>query len=189
MTKQMAMELLGLGPADDQESIREQIESLLFEFKKELLSKYMVPSLLRKKEAQLDAFIQAETVAVEALHTGGQLIELEQWKALPGNRIEFLEHYEQHLSNLKLHIMNCNSFSALKVVMNQLIVAQEYYMALFKMLFNEYAEALPEEVNSREIIDTGKLLQVLKSGTIDNNTAWAIEREITRIDRISRLSA
>lgn len=187
MTKQMAMELLGLGPADDQESIREQIESLLFEFKKELLSKYMVPSLLRKKEAQLDAFIQAESAVDTAVLTEAQAVEPEQWKALPAHRIEFLEQYEQHLSGLKLQLMQCNSFSALKIVMHQLILSQEYYMALFKMLFNEYAEALPEEVNSREIIDTGKLLQALKSETIDNKTAWAIEREITRIDRISRL--
>jgi hypothetical protein len=57
------------------------------------------------------------------------------------------------------------------------------------MLFNEYAEALPEEVKSREIIDTGKLLQALKTNQVDNKIVWAIEREITRIDRITRLSA
>jgi hypothetical protein len=185
----MAMELLGLNPTDDEETIREHLELQLFEFKKELLGKYMVPALLRKKEAQLNALIQAESVAAPALLSQEQATESESWSDLPTNRIQFLEHYEQHLSALKLRIMECTSFAGLKSIMNRMIVSQEYYMVLFKMLFNEYAEALPEEVNSREIIDTGKLLQVLKTGDIDNKTAWAIEREITRIDRISRFSA
>jgi len=86
-------------------------------------------------------------------------------------------------------LMQCTSLFAVKSVMYRIILSQEYYMALFKMLFNEYAEALPEEVKSREIIDTGKLLQALKTNQVDNKIVWAIEREITRIDRITRLSA
>lgn len=188
MTMQMAMELLGLNPSDDEETIREQLELLLFDFKKEILSKYMVPTLLRKKEGQLDAFIRAESLTTQVARKAHNDEKAEEWNSLPADRIEFLERYEQHLSELKLQLTQTNSFAALKPIMKALILAQEYYMALFKMLFNEYAEALPEEVNSREIIDTGKLLQALKSGLIDNKMVWAIERELTRIDRISRLN-
>jgi hypothetical protein len=188
MTMQMAMELLGLNPSDDKETIREQIELLLFDFKKEILSKYMVPTLLRKKQEPLNTLIHAESLAAPLSLEEACEEKPKEWNSLPANRIEFLENYEQHLSELKLQLTQTNSFAALKPIMNALILAQEYYMALFKMLFNEYAEALPEEVNSREMIDTGKLLQALKSGPIDNKIAWAIERELTRIDRISRLT-
>jgi hypothetical protein len=57
-------------------------------------------------------------------------------------------------------------------------------MQLFIDVFSEYSEALPEEVNSREIIDTGKLLLALKQKQIDNKMSWAIEREISRIKKL-----
>jgi hypothetical protein len=43
---------------------------------------------------------------------------------------------------------------------------------------------LPEEVNSREMLDTGKLLVALKNDQVDNKMSWAIEREISRIKKI-----
>lgn len=183
------MELLGLNPADDNETIREQVESILFDVKKDILSKYVVPSLLRKKETQLNDLIAAESAALKLPDDASTDGISERWETLPKDRIEFLEQYEQHISALKLQLMQCNSLRAVKDVMHRLILSQEYYMALFKILFNEYAEALPEEVNSREIIDTGKLLHALKTDQLDNKTVWAIEREIARIDRITRLSA
>jgi hypothetical protein len=60
-------------------------------------------------------------------------------------------------------------------------------MLRFTEFFSEYSEALPEEVNSREIIDTGKLLLTLKQNQIDNKMSWAIEREISRIKKIRAL--
>jgi len=189
MNEQMAMELLGLNPADDEETIREHIDSILFELKKDILSKYVVPSLLRKKEAQLEDLIAAEATILKLPNEESTARVPERWETLPQDRIEFLEQYEQHISALKLELMQCTSLFAVKSVMYRIILSQEYYMALFKMLFNEYAEALPEEVKSREIIDTGKLLQALKTNQVDNKIVWAIEREITRIDRITRLSA
>jgi len=189
MTEQMAMELLGLNPSDDEETIREHVESILFDVKKDILSKYVVPSLLRKKEAQLDDLIAAECKALKLPDNESADGVSERWETLPQDRIDFLEQYEQHISALKLQLMQCNSLLAAKGVMTHLILSQEYYMVLFKMFFNEYAEALPEEVNSRETIDTGKLLHALKTDQLDNKIVWAIEREITRIDRITRLSA
>jgi len=182
------MELLGLNSDADHESVVERLEEMRFAAKNEVLQKYMVPMLLRKKEAQLDEWISAE---IQML--GDELPEPsatpDTWKSLPNDRITFLEQYETRLSELKLRVMHSSSFADLKSIIDALVVTQEYYMALFKLLFNEFAEALPEEVNSREIIDTGKLLQVLRQGEIDNKTAWAIEREITRIDRIHGLKS
>lgn len=185
ITKQKAMEMLGLNFADDREAIEEKLDAMRFALKNEILQKYMVPSLLRKKEPLLQSYAEAEA-SIQA--ASEEPIERpEQWKSLPENRITFLEEYEIKLSELKLRIMQATSFAELNAVMEVLILTQEYYMALFKLLFSEFSEALPEEVNSREMIDTGKLLQSLKSGQIDNKTVWAIEREITRIDRIARL--
>jgi hypothetical protein len=182
------MELLGLNNDDDRETVAERLEEMRFALKNEVLQKYMVPMLLRKKDPQIEEYMQAE-----ALVLGSSLLDAasppESWNSLPKDRIAFLEQYESRLSELKLRVMQACSFTELKGVVDALVVTQEYYMALFKLLFNEFAEALPEEVNSREIIDTGKLLQVLRQGEIDNKTAWAIEREITRIDRIHGLKS
>lgn len=73
--------------------------------------------------------------------------------------------------------------------MQALILTQEYYMVLFRMLYNEFSEALPEEVNTREMIDTGKLLLALHLGTLDERTVWDIEKgEIARIEKIQELA-
>jgi hypothetical protein len=95
-----------------------------------------------------------------------------------------LESYESALSNLKLAVMNSASFNHLSKTLNALIDLQENYMHRFLMLFKEYSEALPEEVNSREMLDTGKLLVALKNDQVDNKMSWAIEREISRIKKI-----
>lgn len=182
------MELLGLNHDADRETVAERLEEMRFAMKNEVLQKYMVPMLLRKKETQLEEWMSAEA------HLMGDALPApsaapDAWQTLPNDRITFLEQYESRLSELKLRVMQSSSFAELKAIVDALVVTQEYYMALFKLLFNEFAEALPEEVNSREIIDTGKLLQVLRQGEIDNKTAWAIEREITRIDRIHGLKS
>ena len=81
-------------------------------------------------------------------------------------------------------LMQLTSFSKLEQITLALIDWQESYMLRFTELFNEFSEALPEEVNSREMIDTGKLLLALKQNQIDNKMSWAIEREISRIRKI-----
>lgn len=80
--------------------------------------------------------------------------------------------------------MNAASFQNLSLALNALIDLQENYMHRFLFLFKEYSEALPEEVNSREMLDTGKLLLALKNDQVDNKMSWGIEREISRIKKI-----
>jgi len=105
--------------------------------------------------------------------------------SLPSSdRIAMLEQYEARISQLKLSIMQSNSFAGLRPIVQQLIRLQEDYMHAFRKLFSSYSEALPEEVNSREMMDTGKLLHALKQGEPDNKMVWAIERELTRIKKI-----
>jgi hypothetical protein len=98
-----------------------------------------------------------------------------------------ISQYEEQISHLKLEVMNSRTFHQLHRVMKALVLAQEYYMVLFRMLFNEFSEALPEEVNTREMIDTGKLLLALKSGQLEERMIWDIEREIARIEKIQML--
>jgi hypothetical protein len=54
-------------------------------------------------------------------------------------------------------------------------------------LFSEHYSALPEEVNTRDMIDTGKLILQLKAGNPDDKMAWEIEKELARISKIQQL--
>ena len=173
---------MGIESSHDFDEFVNRHEEKLFEWKQDLLQKYMVPSLLRSKQKMLSQLISAE-----------QSLSLNDTKEQPNiampllakaGKIELLESYESGLSHLKLLLMNVVSFKQLEQVLSVLTEWQEQYMLRFTELFKEYSEALPEEVNSREIIDTGKLLLALKQNQIDNKMGWAIEREISRIKKL-----
>jgi hypothetical protein len=181
-TKQKAMALMGIESSHDFEEFVNRHEEKLFEWKQDVLQKYMVPSLLRSKAKTLSQLIAAEQTL--SLTQGELNAPAEISKLDNSGKIELLESYESGLSELKLRIMNCSSFQKLEAVLSALIEWQECYMQLFIDVFSEYSEALPEEVNSREIIDTGKLLLALKQKQIDNKMSWAIEREISRIKKL-----
>jgi hypothetical protein len=181
-TKQKAMALMGIESSHDFDEFVNRHEEKLFEWKQDVLQKYMVPSLLRGKAKTLSQLIAAE----QALSiTQGELTAPSDISKLANSgKIELLESYESGLSELKLRLMHCSSFKQLEAVLVALIEWQESYMHQFIDLFSEYSEALPEEVNSREIIDTGKLLLALKQNQVDNKMCWAIEREISRIKKL-----
>jgi hypothetical protein len=181
ITKQKAMALMGIESSNDFDEIVNRHEEKLFEWKQDILQKYMVPSLLRSKQKTLRHFIDAEQ-ALSVTNAIGSPIEKPILTA--AGKIELLESYESGLSHLKLQLMNVVSFKQLEQVLSALTDWQEEYMNRFTALFNDYSEALPEEVNSREIIDTGKLLLALKQNQIDNRMIWAIEREISRIKKL-----
>lgn len=185
ITKQKAMALMGIESSHDHEDFVNQHEQKLFQWKQEIMQKYVVPTLLRNKQKAINDLTQAEQIleikeASDGSYTQSLVISSE-------NRIGMLESYETALSNLKLAIMNSASFNQLSKAMNDLTELQEKYMQHFLLLFMEYSEALPEEVNSREMIDTGKLLIALKNNQVDNKLSWAIEREISRIKKIQGL--
>ena len=185
MEKTEALNLFLLKHDSTQEEMEGAIEEKLFALKNDVLQKYMVPSLLRTKLQNIQPFMLAESALK---HNGKSLsADLTDWTLSPDERIHFIEEYEKQISQLKLALMNAVSFDQLHQVIHALVITQEYYMVLFKMLFNEFSEALPEEVNTREIIDTGKLLLALKAGALDNKQTWEIEREIARIDKLQKL--
>ncbi len=181
ITKQKAMALMGIESSHDHEDFVNQHEQKLFQWKQEIMQKYVVPALLRNKQKAINELTHAEQIleikeASDGSYSQSLIISSE-------NRIGMLESYETALSNLKLAIMNSASFNDLSKAMKEIIELQENYMHHFLLLFMEYSEALPEEVNSREMIDTGKLLIALKNNQIDNKLSWAIEREISRIKK------
>ncbi|MCC6601165.1 MAG: hypothetical protein IT223_10890 [Crocinitomicaceae bacterium] len=181
-----AAEFFNLPEGAGREEVRSRIDERLFEYKNEVLQKYIVPRLLIKRIQQITQLMLAEFVL-----TGKELPETGivpvQWTERPSDRIDFLATYENHISQLKLALMNCHSFHHLHNVVQAFVVAQEYYMVLFRIMFNDFSEALPEEVNTREMIDTGKLLSALKKGELDNQQSWEIELELARIEKIRRL--
>jgi hypothetical protein len=138
--------------------------------------------LLRSKQKIVGQLIAAEQAL--SITDANEHFQVEEPLLSDSGKIDFLESYESELSILKLQLMNANSFKQLEGVLSRIIDLQEKYMLRFTQLFNEYSEALPEEVNSREIIDTGKLLLALKQNQIDNKMGWAIEREISRIKKL-----
>jgi hypothetical protein len=185
ITKQRAMALMGIESSHDFDDIVNQHEQKLFEWKQEILQKFIVPSLLRKKQNQLTEWIEAEKLIVQPTEST-DVFRLEKLNTT--NRVAMLEQYEADISLLKLKLTQAEFFSHLPAIVQGLLDVQENYMQAFVDLFSSYSEALPEEVNSREIIDTGKLLFALKQDSIDNKLSWAIEREISRIKKIQGLN-
>jgi hypothetical protein len=188
MEKEIALQHFGLLPAANAEEIENAIEEKLFSLKQEVLQKYMVPVLLNKKLQQIQDLMLAEFVLNKTM-TQNHETSPPVWSDNPDNKIVLLEQYEKQISALKLALMESRTFHQVHKIIQSFILCQEYYMVLFRILFNEYAEALPEEVNTREMIDTGKLLVALKSGEPDNKQTWEIEREIARIDKIKNLKS
>lgn len=186
MNRDEALQMLGLGADADEEQIRDAHEQKLFEHKNDLLQKFMVPTLLLKRVKLLEQF-----VLVEGALAIVEEVAFDFSHDLSGNyhtQTLFLEAYERNGSDLKLYTMNISSFDALLLCAFEFVDLQEVYMAVFKEQFNEYSEALPEEVNTRDMIDTGTLLQGLKAGVLDANMIWNIERELARISKIITLS-
>jgi hypothetical protein len=186
MEKAEALKIFDLTSSAEKEDVLNAIEENLFQLKKEILQKYMVPALLQKKLQQIQELMIAEYVLHSELASNEEPSPL-PWTENPTDRIVLLEQYEKQISMLKLSLMDSKSFHQVHKIILALILTQEYYMVLFRILFNEFSEALPEEVNTREMIDTGKLLTALKAGELDNKQTWEIEREIARIDKIRNL--
>lgn len=185
MEKSQALSIFGISESADQEAIFNAIEEKLFALKNEVLQKYMVPTLITKKVNAMQDSILAEFILLGGNVPAGN--EIQHWSSSPPDRIAMISQYEEQISHLKLETMNSRTFHQLHKVMRALILTQEYYMVLFRMLFNEFSEALPEEVNTREMIDTGKLLLTLRAGQLDERSVWDIEKEIARIEKIQKL--
>ena len=173
---------MGIESSHDFDEFENRHEEKLFEWKQDILQKYMVPSLLRSKQKIVGQLIAAEQAL--SITDTNEAFQIKEPILSDSGKIDFLESYESELSSLKLQLMNSTSFKQLESVFTAMIDLQEKYMQRFTQLFHEYSEALPEEVNSREIIDTGKLLLALKQNQIDNKMGWAIEREISRIKKL-----
>jgi hypothetical protein len=182
ITKQKAMALMGIESSHDFDEFENRHEEKLFEWKQDILQKYMVPSLLRSKQKIVGQLIAAEQAL--SITDANEPFQINEPILSGSGKIDVLESYESELSSLKLQLMNSTSFKQLENVLSAIIDLQEKYMLRFTQLFHEFSEALPEEVNSREIIDTGKLLLALKQNQIDNKMGWAIEREISRIKKL-----
>ena len=186
MNLEDAKNIFGISPELGSDEIRDVIEQKLFEHKNDVLQKYAVPTLLLKKLKLLTPLADAEEVIL-----GKQSNSDFASHELTGpyfTQTLFLEAYEMSISDVKLRIMNVPNFRLLCDATVELSDLQEIYMEMFKEQFNEYSEALPEEVNTRDIIDTGTLLQGLKAGELHAHMIWNIERELARISKIQKLS-
>ncbi len=184
MNMEQALQQFKLGAGLTSEQIEEALEQQLFELKNEVLTKYMVPTLLVKKLTSLLQLAEAETLLLNKVQTE----TYEHGLAGPyHSQTLFMEAYEKEVSALKLLTTQTASFNNMLCVIDAWIDMQEHYMTMFKEQFNEFSEALPEEANSREIINTGALLMGLKAGELDTNMIWSIERELARISKLQNI--
>lgn len=163
------------------ELLQEAYEQKLFDARQDVLQKFAVPSLIRKKIKSLEPIMLLEQSA------GSAQSETPFSSAAMSNRIKFLEMYEKKMSELRLAIAQAPSFAELCQLASSLALQQDYYMIIFAMHFSEHYKALPEEVNTRDMIDTGKLIMQLKAGNPDDKMAWEIEKELARIHKIHQL--
>jgi hypothetical protein len=177
-----AIKLLGLEEHADQETIESALEDKLFALKKEILPLLPVPSLIQKREQQLAVWFALENLASPAAIT----VDLESVDTST-DVVSFLENYERQMSTIKLHIANAMSFIALKNILPVAAELQIIYMKKFREFFINYAEALPDEAKSREMIDTGKLLTALKSDNLNSEITWEIEKELARIGKLIKI--
>jgi hypothetical protein len=184
MNRDQALQHFKLGAHATQDEINEALEQQLFEQKNDVSAKYMVPTLLIKKLTSLRHAAEYATLLT------GEGIVVPYTHELEGPfhvQSVFIEAYEKEVSKLKLYTSQASSFTNLINATEEWIDLQETYMNLFKEQFNEYSEALPEEANSREIINTGALLKGLKSGELDATIIYSIERELARISKLHNI--
>jgi len=175
--------MLLLDEQADTEMIQTAMEEKLLAAKKEILTLLPVPSLIKKRQLNLSMWIDAETITSASSSEGNQIARESQIDKAQ-DRIAFLESYEQLMSVIKLEVMNSASFKGLSEVISEALRLQTAYMTGFKKFFSEYTEALPEETKSREMIDTGKLLNAIKSNNITSDITWEIEKELARITKL-----
>jgi hypothetical protein len=177
-----AIKLLGLEEHADSETIESALEDKLFTLKKEILPLLPVPSLIHKRELQLATWCALESPSSFIPPS----VDLESLNSAT-DAISFLENYERLMSAVKLHIANAMSFQELKSVLSIATTLQSSYMKQFKHFFSTYAEGLPEEAKSREMIDTGKLLNTLKNNNLTSEISWEIEKELARIGKLPKV--
>jgi len=175
--------MLLLDEQADNEMIQTAMEEKLFAVKKEILTLLAVPSLIKKRQLNLSIWLEAETFVGIGSQEHTQF-DSDSPIDKTQDRIAFLESYEQLMSIIKLELMNAGSFKKLNGVVSAALRLQTDYMHGFKKFFAEYTEALPEETKSREMIDTGKLLNALKSNNLTSDITWEIEKELARIAKL-----
>jgi hypothetical protein len=173
--------LLNVSADASTEQWQEIYESKIFEARNDMLQKFAVPSLIRKKNKSLEALVHAENESSYSTH------ETPFSSSALADKIEFLERYEEKMSELRLALTAADSFTKLSKIAASLALQQDYYMMLFTLYFSEHYRALPEEVNTRDMIDTGKLILQLKAGNPDDKMSWEIEKELARIQKIHQL--
>ncbi|MFM7725831.1 MAG: hypothetical protein ACKO7B_03955, partial [Flavobacteriales bacterium] len=106
-----AMTLMGMDSSLNRDEMHEQREQIVFEWKQEVLQKYMVPALLRKKLPLLAEMISAEKLLLDESNATTTTNDNSPLQC--ENKIDLLEHYDTMLSELKLALTRCNTFSGL----------------------------------------------------------------------------
>lgn len=136
------MALMGIESSHDFDDIVNQHEQKLFEWKQEILQKFIVPSLLRKKQNQLAEWIEAEKLTVQPSESN---VIFRPEKLNTTSRIAMLEQYEADISLLKLKLTQAEFFSHLPAIVQGLLDVQENYMQAFIDLFRPIPRHFPKK--------------------------------------------
>lgn len=161
MDRKEALQTLSLEEGFDAEALDDALDEQLFVIKKNVLAKYLAPTLLGKQLRIVSALRDAYSLLVQAaalpLSNAAYTSPFIDIDAL----IPFLETYEQQLSAAKLATQSACNTEQLHQGIVRLQQLQEAYMHHFLLLWP--GDNSISNVSSREALDTGVALRLLRA--------------------------
>lgn len=182
MTRAEALEILQLTPQADADDIEDALDNQLFAMRKEAMTKYMVPQLLDKLVRRADLLAECSEVMLGAPWIPSPAAELSELST--ENEIAFFQDFEKRESEMKLQLNSVKNAFQLKRALLAMQNHQRSYMNQFIAVFSGYKEELESPTNSREVLDTGKLLLLMKQGNGKEEVRQLIAKELSRVSQL-----
>ncbi len=182
MTRAEALEILQLPPQADSDEIEDALDDQLFAMRKEAMSKYVVPQLLNKLVRRADLLAECSEVMLGA-----------PWIPLPAvqfshlstaSEVAFFQDFEKRESELKLQLNSAKNAFQFKRALQAMQEHQRLYMIQFVAVFSKYKKDIESPTNSRDVIDTGKLLLLLKQGNNHEEIERMLAQELSRVSQL-----
>jgi hypothetical protein len=182
MTRAEALEILQLPSHADADEIEDALDDQLFAMRKEAMTKYMVPQLLDKLVRRADLLAECSEVMLGAPWTPQTAVQFSDLNT--SDEIAFFQEFEKRESEMKLQLNSAKNALQLKRALQALQEHQRLYMKQFVAVFSRYKNELESPTNSREVLDTGKLLLLMKQGNHKEEIEYLLAKELSRVSQL-----
>lgn len=182
MTKAEAYEILLLPQSAEPDDVEDALDEQLFALRKEAMSKYMVPQLLDKLVRRADLLAECSEVVLGAPWTPLPLPELSPLTESSG--IAFLQDFEKRESEMKHRLNAAKNAFQLKQALQLMQTHQRQYMEQFARVFSAYKKEMEQSTNSRSVLDTGKLILLMRKGENEAEMSSMIAQELSRVSML-----